>query len=253
MLKGTIALLLLAAAGPGYSQPPSFDAASIKPSEAATDNSDWDSWNSSPGYLVMKHQTFQKLVAIAYGFKDEQWVLGGPKWVESDRFDIVARAAGPAKDPELLLMLQTLLAERFQLVVHRETKNGAGYSLVPIKAGLKIQPDESEGNHTSNTSRGRIARIVAELIAMPKLAESLSKLLGVPVIDMTDAKGLYSFTLEWIPDGQNQPGSDNTPESAAPGPSLDDVLARELGLKLENRRLPADVIVIDIAEKPTEN
>jgi uncharacterized protein (TIGR03435 family) len=85
----------------------------------------------------MQNQTLQRLVAIAYGFNDEQRVLGGPKWVASDRFEVEARAVGPAKDPELLLMLQNLLAERFQLAVHRETKNGSGFSLAPVKGGLK--------------------------------------------------------------------------------------------------------------------
>jgi uncharacterized protein (TIGR03435 family) len=71
----------------------------------------------------MKNQSLQRLVAIAYGFNDEQRILGGPKWVGSDRFDVEARAADPAKDPELLLMRRNLLAEHFQLAVHREAKN----------------------------------------------------------------------------------------------------------------------------------
>lgn len=224
-----------------------FDAASIKPSKVSGDSS---SWHSRLGYLVMKNQTLQRLVAIAYGFSDEQKVFGGPKWVESDRFDIEARAVGPAKDPELLLMLQNLLAERFQLVVHRETKNGSGFSLTPIKGGLKVQPDETEGKQSWNSSRGKI---VAQRVSMAKLADALTRLLGAPVIDSTDVRALYSFTLEWTPDSPSRTGPDGTPPPSASGPSLDEVLAHQLGLKLENRKLPMDVIVVDKAEKPTEN
>ena len=198
----------------------------------------------------MKNQTLQRLVAIAYGFTDKQRVLGGPKWVGSDRFDIEARAVGPAKDPELLLMLQTLLAQRFQLVVHRETKNGSGFSLALIKSGLKIHPDETEGKQVWNSRRGKI---VAERVPMTKVAQALTGLLGDPVVDVTDAKGLFSFTLEWTPDAPHMPGADGASAAAPSGPSLEDVLASQLGLKLETRKLPIDLIVIDRAEKPTEN
>jgi uncharacterized protein (TIGR03435 family) len=198
----------------------------------------------------MKNQNLQRLVAIAYGFNDEQRVIGGPKWVGSDRFDIEARAVGPAKDPELLRMLQNLLADRFQLAVHRETKNAPGFSLALVKGGLKIHPDETEGKQVWNSRRGKI---LAERVSMAKVAASLTGLLGAPVVDVTDAKGVYSFTLEWTPDTPHTAGPDGTTPSAPSGPSLEDVLGSQLGVKLENRKLPVEVIVIDKAEKPTEN
>jgi uncharacterized protein (TIGR03435 family) len=247
MLKRIGAVLYLAAASLAFSQPAAFDAASIKPNKTGTDSS---SWNSRLGYMVMKNQTLQRLVAIAYGFSDEQRVLGGPKWVASDRFDIEARAVGPAKDPELLLMLQNLLAERFQLAVHRETKHGPGFSLALIKGGLKIHRDESEGKSKWNSRRGKI---IAERVSMAKVAESLTGLLGAPVVDSTDAKGRYSFTLEWTPDTPHTSGPDGAMPAAPSGPSLEDVLGSQLGLKLENKKLPIEVIVIDKAGKPTEN
>jgi uncharacterized protein (TIGR03435 family) len=226
---------------------PAFEAASVKPSKTGGDSS---SWNSRLGYIVMKNQTLQRLVAIAYGFSDEQRVLGGPKWVASDRFDIEARASGPAKDPELLLMLRNLLADRFELAVHQETKNGSGYSLTTVKGGLKIHPDESEGKQVWNSSRGKI---VAQRITMSKLAEALTRLLGTSVADNTNVQGQYTFSLEWSLDAQNSAASDRGIASMPAGPSLEDVLAQQLGLKLENKKLPIDVVVIDRAEKPTEN
>ena len=247
MAKIGSVVLILAAAVPAVSQAPAFDAASIKPSNVGTDSS---SWHSRLGYMVMKNQTLQRLVAIAYGFTDEQRILGGPKWVGSDRFDVEARAVGPAKDPELLLMLQNLLAERFHLAVHRETKNGSGFSLALVKGGLKISPDETEGKQVWNSRRGKI---VAERVSMARVAESLTGLLGAPVVDVTGTKERYSFTLEWTPDAPRTPGPDGTPAAAPSGPSLEDVLGSQLGLKLENRKLSIDVIVIDKAEKPTEN
>jgi uncharacterized protein (TIGR03435 family) len=226
MVKRIAVLLFLAAASPASSQPAAFDAASIKPSKIGADSS---SWNSRLGYIVMKNQTLQRLVAIAYGFTDEQRVLGGPKWVGSDRFDVEARAVGPAKDPELLLMLQNLLVERFHLALHREAKNGSGFSLALVKGGLKIHPDETEGKQVWNSRRGKI---VAERVSMARVAESLTGLLGAPVVDMTDAEGRYSFTLEWTPDAPHAARLDGTPAAAPSGPSLEDVLGSKLGLKL---------------------
>jgi uncharacterized protein (TIGR03435 family) len=218
MAKCIAALLFWAAAIPASPQSPAFDAASIKPSKVGTDSS---SWNSRLGYLVMKNQSLQRLVAIAYGFTDEQRVLGGPKWVGSDRFDVEARAVGPAKDPELLLMLQNLLAERFHLAVHRETKNGSGFSLALVKGGLKIHPDETAGKQVWNSRRGKI---VAERVSMAKVAESLTGFLGGPVVDETDAKGVYSFTLEWTPNAPHTAGPDGTMPGTPSGPSLEEGL-----------------------------
>jgi uncharacterized protein (TIGR03435 family) len=91
-------------------------------------------------------------------------------------------------------------------------------------------------------------------ISMPKLADSLARQLGTPVVDMTDIKGRFSFTLEWAPEN---PRPAATPDGVLPeapaGPSLFTVLAQELGLKLESKKLPIEMIVIDKAEKPTEN
>ncbi len=247
MPKGITALLWLAAVMPASSQSPTFDAASVKVSNVGNNSS---TWHSRTGYLVMKNQTLQRLVMIAYGFNDEQRVLGGPSWATSDRFDVEARAAGPSNNPELLLMLQKLLAERFQLAIHRDTRNGSGFAIVPIKGGIRIKPDETEAKPRSNSHRGRIE---AQRISMAKLAETLSPMLNSRVIDETGAKGLYSFTLEWVPDSANRTEPDAVPVANLGGPSLDYVLAHQLGVQLENRKLPVDLIVIDKAEKPTEN
>ena len=148
-------------------------------------------------------------------------------------------------------MLQSLLPGRFQVAVHRDTRNAPGYALMPIKNGLKIRPDDTGGKSVWNSSRGKI---VAQRITMARLAESLTRLLGTPVVDMTSATGVYTFTLEWTPEHQHSGGAPDghAPEATA-GPSLFDVLPEKLGLRLENRKLTLENLVIDKAERPSEN
>ena len=246
MTRSIAALAVLVCVAPGFSQRPTFETASIKPSGA---NDDSTSWHTRPGYVVMKNQSLRRLVAIAYSVTEDK-VSGGPKWVGSDRYDVEARAAGPAKDSDLLLMVQSMLAERFQLAVHRETNSTLGFSLISAKGGIKIHPDVTEGKSGWNSNRGKI---VAQRITMTKLAESLTRMLGTPVVDMTDTKGAFSFTLEWTPDNPRPATPDGVLPEPPGGPSLYTVLARDLGVKLESKKLPIETIVIDKAEKPTEN
>src|SRR5205823_152683 len=102
---------------------PAFDAASIKLSHEGPGSS---SWHSRTASVDMRNQSLRELIKIAYKLKDNQ-VSGGPPWITNERYDIVARAPGPAKDQELTAMVQTLLADRFQLTFHRETKQFSGY------------------------------------------------------------------------------------------------------------------------------
>ena len=225
----------------------SFDAASIKPSKASNDSS---SWNSRLGYMVMRNQTLNACIRIAYGLKVDQ-ITGGPKWLDSDRFDIEARAVGPAKDPELLAMLQTLLAERFQLKFHRGTKLVSGYALVVGKKGLKIHPVGASGPQRMNWGKGQV---LAERVSMPKFAEALARMLGSPVEDKTGISAEFSFKFDWSPESARpaaEPGT-GLPEAPA-GRSLFTAIQEELGLTLSRTKAPIEVFMIDSAEKPTEN
>jgi len=145
----------------------------------------------------MKNQNLKRLIGAAYSVREDR-ISGGPKWVTSDRFDVEARAAGPANDRDLLLMLQSMLAERFQLGTHRETVLTSGFALVVAKGGLKIHPDGTEGGGGTHSTRGKMS---AERITMAGLADWLTRQLGAPVVDMTDVKGVFTFKLEWTPDG----------------------------------------------------
>jgi len=220
---------------------PTFDTATIKPSKATDDRS---SWKSTPGYLVMRNQTLNACIRIAYGLKADE-IRGGPKWLDSERFDIEARATTPAKDPELLAMLQTLLAERFQLKFHRDSKLVTGYELAVAKKGLKIHAVEPSGEQHTNWNRGQM---FVERVSMPKFADALSRILHAPVADRTGLSGEFSFKLVWSPE--------TIADNAQPDPfgrSLFVAVQEELGLMLNPTKLPVQVLVIDQAEKPSEN
>jgi uncharacterized protein (TIGR03435 family) len=234
MLKAISWITILAAAS-AFAQPAAFEAAAIKPSKDASRGVSWD---TEPGRLNLS-ATLKGMISIAYQVKDFQ-VAGGPKWIDGERFDINAKAEGPANDPQLLAMLQTLLADRFQLVFHHEQKVAPAYALVVAKSGLKIKPVEGA---TGSSSKGGRGVLTAKGVTMAKLAERLSRTLDAPVADLTETPGAFDFKLEWSIEGDA-----NDVQSA-----LFAALQSQLGLKLESRKLPLDLIVIDKAEKPSEN
>ena len=146
-------------------------------------------------------------------------------------------------------MKQLLLAERFKLAFHRETRALPGYALVLGNGGLKAKPSEPDaGSRTSS----RWGSIEAAGCAMAHLALKLSEVLHVPVADFTALPGEFDFQLNWTSDEMQATPPDAVPDAAF-GSSLFAALQEQLGLKLESRKVPADVLVIDHAEKPSEN
>jgi uncharacterized protein (TIGR03435 family) len=189
--------------------------------------------------IVLTGQTLKGLICSAYQVKDFQ-VAGGPKWIDGDRFDVNAKAEGAADGPQLKAMLQTLLADRFQLVIHHEQKIAPAYALVLAKSGLKIKPVEGATGSSSNGNRGQFT---VTGMTMSKFADLLSRELKGPVADLTETPGAFDFKLEW-----SMEGDANDVQSA-----LFAALQSQLGVKLESRKLPLDLIVVDKAEKPSEN
>jgi uncharacterized protein (TIGR03435 family) len=217
-------------------QPPAFEAATIKPS---VDRPGHSGSHSRTGMIVISGMTLKALICSAYQVKDFQ-VAGGPKWIDDDRYDVNAKAEGAAEGEQLKVMLQTLLADRFQLVIHHEQKIGPAYALVPMKSGLKIKPVEGVAGSGSNGGKGQLT--VTGMI-MARFADILARELKSPVADLTEIPGAYDFKLEWSIEGDA-----NDVQSA-----LFAALQSQLGLKLESRKLPIDLIVVDKAEKPSEN
>jgi uncharacterized protein (TIGR03435 family) len=232
--------------------PPAFEVAFIKPSLDGPGSA--AGIFETNGRITAKHVTLKRCVRGAYNVPEPQ-ILGGPKWVDEDRYYIEAKAAGPAGGHDLMLMLRTLLAERFKLSLHREQRTIPGYRLVLLKGGLKATASATDRGSAGNARRGGLD---AQGYTMAQLALKLSEVLQRPVLDATETAGRFDFKLEWIPDDmQAKPPSGDqrlgsSPDAGA-GPSFFAALQEQLGLKLESGKVPADVLVIDSAQKPSAN
>ncbi len=215
----------------------SFDVASVKPANpnAVGSNSD-----SDPGRVTMQNVTLKRCIMRAYEVPDIQ-ITGGPKWLDESRYDIEARAGYAAQYAELNQMLQTLLAERFHLKLHHETRSLQGYAIVVAKDGLKMTPSAPGTRGHTNDGPGSV---VSANTSISRLALKLSVLLKVPVVDETGVNGSFDFALRWIPDEAADPTA---------GPSLFTAIHEQLGLRLEGRKVPVDMLVVDSAEAPSAN
>jgi uncharacterized protein (TIGR03435 family) len=235
---------------PGPAQP--FEVATVKQNKTGTINGITGRGGQirpSKGQIAMENVTLWKALGFAYGIgEDKDYAITGPAWLKSERYDIVAKVpAGVAWD-QMLRMLQATLAERFHLELHRESKDLPIYALVPARDGLKLHAGEP-GRSSFRFGAGRIQAQSAPLGAF---ADRLSQILGRPVIDKTGAAGTFDFTLEWSPD---QPIANPGEESASSGgQAIFTALQQQLGMRLEARRGPVDVLVVDRGEKiPVEN
>jgi uncharacterized protein (TIGR03435 family) len=215
----------------------SFDAASIKPADP--EHIGLQIYSPNPGSFRAMAADIKRLMAFAYNVRDIQ-VSGGPRWADTELFDIEAKATGPATTAEFRLMVQSLLADRFQLKLHRESKEQAVFHLVVGKNGPKLTPVDSAGlgiglGKTQLNGRGA---------NMSGLAGVLSSRVGNEVSDKTGLAGFYNFTLTWTPD-----------EAAATetGPSIFTALQEQLGLKLEPSKGVVEMLVIDGVERPSGN
>lgn len=231
--------LITTAAAQPQAAAPSFEVASIKPTQATEGHVHI---NRDPGMLQMENVTLQDCVREAYGVTDYQ--ISGEKWLAPDRYDIVAKMPAGAAESQRPAMLQTLLAERFKLAVHHGTKEMPVYLLTVAKSGPKIQAVESHDDNIGSHA----GYMNAEAITMTRLATFLSSAraqLERPVIDHTGLTGNFTFRLEWSPNDKR--AADTL------GPSLVIALQEQLGLKLETGKAPVEILVVDRAEKPSEN
>lgn len=237
MLRLGQALFLAALAA--RAQSPAFEVASIKP--AAADATGSDTHGDPGGGLVLTNVNLRSLVMMAYHLQPYQ-LSGGPPWLRSSRFDITAKAPAGARKDQTWLMLETLLADRFQLAVHRETRELPIFELVVAKGGLKIQPVHREPTIADGSLQTNGDHMKATMLPMSDVAGALSGMLGHQVVDRTNLEGKYDFQLEFAPEGAD---SDR--------PSIYAALQAQLGLKLESAKGPVEIVVIDRAELPTGN
>lgn len=234
-------LLISAAVAWSQASNPAFEVATIKRSDPTADVGQMI---RDPRRVALAQVSVQNLIAQAYRIKNFQ--ISGPSWLDSERFDIVATVPDGATQDQLPAMLQTLLQERFKLVSHAERKTLDAYVLLQRGGETKLTPITGEIRDV-RTSASAARRRLTGKITMPYLAGLLSNMLDRPVVDMTELRGTYDVDLEWSADeaiGANFDGP----------PSLFTVLRESLGLRLDSRKTPVDLYVIDHVERlPTEN
>jgi uncharacterized protein (TIGR03435 family) len=167
-------------------------------------------------------------------------------------FDITAKMPEGSTRGQYPAMLRMLLAERFKLVVHRESRTISGFALLPAKAGLKLQPVEADGS-SSNSSRGHLD---AKGFSMKELAEWLARTLNQPVVDKTGIAGTFNLILDFSEDDRQplSPASDAKPMDSS-GPSIFTALQEQVGLRLAGgEKVPVEIVVVDRIERtPAEN
>ncbi len=243
--QGPAALIFLAAAA-GFAQIPSpqkFDVVSIRPNQSGSVSR--RAGAAPGGRFTATNVSLRLLISRAFGVSDFQ-VVRGPGWLDTDNYDIEARADTTAEmsREQLQPCLQNMLAERFQLKTHRESKEGSVYSLVAAKNGPKLTEHVGAGSPAVSLSTGSgKAAIVATNVTMTRLTDYLAPQIDRPIIDNTGLKGAYDFRLEWVLDLTAEPS----------GPSVFTALREQLGLRLESARGPIANIVVDGVERPSGN
>jgi uncharacterized protein (TIGR03435 family) len=239
-----IAAVLLSMAAHAQQQPaarPEFEVVSVKPGDPADPSS---SGRTTPGGLEMRNTTLKNLVRSAYQLNEYQ-LEGGPKWMDSARFNIDAKLPAGVPRDQIPQMMQALLADRFKLEFHRATKTLPEYALVVAKGGPKLPVAGEDDLKRVRSSQGD-RQLKAWGMPISSLANMLISAVGAPVLDRTGLDGKYNFILEFAP-------LFGTPREDETLPTIFVVLQEKLGLKLEAIKGPVEVLVIDRAEMPAEN
>ena len=238
---------LLAQPQSGVAAAPAFDTASVKSRKPGAKPGANFRMRVSPEGITYTDVTLSESIQAAYGVKRYQ--VTGPDWITSATYDIVAKAAGPVPEPQLKLMLQTLLADRFKLTFHRESKELPVYTLVPGKKGPKLHDAQGEGESRIYPEGGSL---VFKNYTMPGLADFLGRPADRPVLDKTGLAGHYDFSIQLV-DGES-PNPGDVKRAVKNWQSIFTDIQDQLGLKLEAQKAAVEILVIDHAERvPTEN
>lgn len=229
--------------------PPAFEVASVKPTGRPPESGS-TGWTVGHGSFTARAAWVRGLIAFAHGVHAAQ-VHGGPGWVDTEQYDVIAKAESRDANPDQIkAMLRTLLADRFKLVVHREAKEMPVYTLVVGKNGSKMQ-EAKEGEKTFANVVGP-GHLVFTGMNMLGLVITLSNTLGNPIIDKTGLTGFYDFKLDWTNPLWQKPGK-NSEQLNDSLPDLFGAVQDQLGLKLDAGKGPAEIVVIDRIERASEN
>ena len=254
--------------------PLAFEVVSVKPSDPAARGG---GFGTSPGQFVTRNMAVNGLIVMAYGVAGYQ-VVGGPAWPE--RFDIIAKMPeGTYTEAQQSEMLRSLLADRFKLKVHRETRELPIYALAVAKKDSKPGPElrppgrdcaairakrATAGNPpprtaaemlecrslSSNGPGGRVS-FQAQSMTMSDFATAMRRYTTRPIFDRTELSGEFDIELKFLPETSGAGPAD--PQADTDVPSIFTAMQDQLGLKLEGARAPISVLVIDAIERPTEN
>jgi uncharacterized protein (TIGR03435 family) len=265
-----LAAVTMASAAPSQTAPPAtpaptFDVASIRENtthDQHTHNSIYNTWSNSR--FTATNVPLKMLLQWTFDIPESR-IYGVPAWADSTTFDIEAKS-DPSVDEQLskmppeqaksqkLAMLQALLADRFKLVTHAETRELPIFELVLAKGGPKFKPSDANGTTISQSGGSGTHRIHVQGSdnTIELLARELTQAAGRIVLDKTGIEGRYDLTLRWTPDNAPAPLLNGAPDPNAP-PDLFTAIQEQLGLKLEPGKGPVPVLVIDHLDKPTEN
>jgi uncharacterized protein (TIGR03435 family) len=248
--------------GPGQSNAPrpkfdAFEVATIKPVDPDAKAGRYIIMQGTHRF-VEKAYTLKLLIAAAYDL-NPRTISGGPAWIESEHYDIVAVTPGevrPTHD-EQMSMLRSLLADRFKLTFHREQKVFSIYELTVAKNGPKLKVSTG----SPDDPPALISTVYPQRIVMPARNATMSDLarlmqraiLDRPVVDKTGLSGKYDFDLEWAPDETQFGGEVPAASADAPSAPLFSAIQQQLGLRLEATRGPVAALVVDTAERPSAN
>jgi len=229
---------------------PSFEAADVKPNKSGEARMMVDF--QPGGRYVARNVPMKVLVALAYHVRPD--AIKGPSWMDSERFDVVAKAPQTVGPDEIRRMVISLLKDRFKLTAHTERRESRGFALIVAKSGAKLSPSDATlltdqrclpGEGTSG-QKHVVCRHVTMAVFSAALQELAPRDIDVPIVDQTGLAGSFDFKFDWVPATQSAGGSSL---DASLGPTLFESLENQLGLKLESRKLPLPVIVVDALER----
>jgi uncharacterized protein (TIGR03435 family) len=224
-----------------------FEVASIKPNNSMSGSSHS---RSDQGMLTAVNLSLRSPILRAYGIRDYQ--LEGPDWLASEHFDIAAlfpesissQALGREKYAAAFeSMMQKMLAERFALAVHRDHKTMGVYGLLAGKNGIRFKEVPDGGPSSSNSEN---TRYTGTGVSLDNFAALLSARMDMPVINFTGLTGVYNLTLDWAPETSQGQGD---PSALPAGPTLFDAVEDQLGLRIERRKAPVEILIVDHADK----
>ena len=246
-IRISLALLTAALFAPAQSPKPSFEVASVKPNPELGPPGDQPvNADPSPGHFAMRDKPLRFYIEWAYDLKDYQIV--GPEWIKIDeRYDISASASGAATNDRMRQMLQTLLAERLQMKSHMEKRDLNVYALGAGKGEAKIVKADPDSKPMID---GRGSPVQFHNFPLSRLTFLLTRRMDRPTLDLTGLEGNFDYKVDLSGLG-NKPGSSGYDGE---GKSVFQSIQEDMGLKLEPRKWPVDVLVIDSVNKvPTEN